>query len=471
MNLSMWRLLILWGPLLTTCWGHMLLGSAAARSRLLTAGSVEQERDQEGDSIDTDELLAFIDNLLPAQSEAYLHADIERKPTDAKRSESFKDFLLEDVDFARCLDGTAAGGYERINPNSSTVIIQLQGGGYCDDFESCSSRAADDEAGLGGSSKWGYECDQGLCTGIVSTDCRENPDFCDASLVLLRYCTGDHWRGTRTQPTFLCRNGDGQECGDFWFSGQKVVEATLQRLFDKNILQKGSKLILAGRSSGGVGVLNLIDFLNEGMLAPRGVDVRGLLLWSVDVDYPTLSTYDIPWFKSGHARDQMDTQQKRKFYQPRMPKACREVDESYLDRPWLCQPHELLRHSKTPVFVATNLWSPLAIGDFVLNGTTCSYARKYGETARRVYEGLTKAREDHGLFAASCFAHTVPWDTSVASPACGHVGCSLRDVFASWYFGDKRSPTSVVEEDCGRIPCNSHCKSQRASNMLSVCQA
>mmetsp|Transcript_29821 Transcript_29821/g.80718 ORF Transcript_29821/g.80718 Transcript_29821/m.80718 type:complete len:872 (-) Transcript_29821:75-2690(-) len=460
-----WGLWALRGLLLVaTCCSGMILGMQQVNSEL----PVHMER--EGVDDEAESLLAFFEERVPPLVSRQAKLDSSNSTREGIDGE-FVDFLLKDADYARCLDGTAAGGYERIVPGSSTLILQLEGGGYCDDFESCSLRAADDRLGLGGSAGWARSCNETMCSGILSPDCGENPDFCNASLVLLRSCSGDHWRGTRTGPTYLCRGGDGQECGDFWFSGERILDAALKRLFDKGALRSGSRLVLAGRSSGGEGVLSLIDRLNEEVLAPKGVDVRGLLLWSVDVDHPVLPADGTPSFRRGHAGDQMDARRRHEIHGARMPRACEGVEASYVEGPWLCKPHELVRRLKTPVFVATNFWSALATGDFVLNETTCSYARRYGELAHAVYADLAASRMDHGVFAASCFAHAVPWETSVAAPACGGAGCSLRDVFASWYLGDRRGPTAVVEEECDHIPCNRLCKSQRTSRLLSTCQS
>ena len=216
------------------------------------------------------------------------------------RARGYVPFWVRDE---RCLDGSPAGGYWRPVAGSDVTVVFLQGGGFCDDAASCAARAADASAtSLGGSRGWrGDTCPRSLCAGVMATDCAENPDFCNATLVYLRYCSGDHWLGRRNAPVVApaaapdgapppSRDAAGGASGNdetttappvFYFSGQRILDAALDRhLAPLGLLRDGARLLLAGRSMGGIGVAARVD-----AVAARypGVDVRGLVGWALEV--------------------------------------------------------------------------------------------------------------------------------------------------------------------------------------------
>jgi hypothetical protein len=72
---------------------------------------------------------------------------------------------------SRCLDGSPSGYYYRAGQNTTSWVIYLEGGGYCDREDSCKSRS---RTSLGSSTHW-----PGLTTGssLVSPDASVNKDF------------------------------------------------------------------------------------------------------------------------------------------------------------------------------------------------------------------------------------------------------------------------------------------------------
>eukprot|EP00756_Hemistasia_phaeocysticola_P043582 Hpha_TRINITY_DN17165_c0_g1::TRINITY_DN17165_c0_g1_i1::g.146800::m.146800/K19882/NOTUM; O-palmitoleoyl-L-serine hydrolase len=117
----------------------------------------------------------------------------------------FRRFSLSVENGARCLDGSAPGGYWAAgNPNQ--VVVWLEGGGQCDVKEPCRARAfgpsSDHALGRGGSGTWSQHCGRKACGGslsVLSGNCTVNPAVCNATRVYLRYCSGDRWLGTQAE--------------------------------------------------------------------------------------------------------------------------------------------------------------------------------------------------------------------------------------------------------------------------------
>ena len=106
---------------------------------------------------------------------------------------------------------------------------------------------------------------------ILSSDCTENPTFCDHGHVLVPYCSSDLWLGSDDRPGLQCDCWD-QECFtynptsedlQFTFRGQTIFQSvllTLDRLYN---LKTASEIVLVGSSAGGVGVLNSAKWVRD----------------------------------------------------------------------------------------------------------------------------------------------------------------------------------------------------------------
>ena len=107
---------------------------------------------------------------------------------------------------------------------------------------------------------------------ILSSDCRENPTFCNHGHVLVPYCSSDLWLGSDDR-----MEGTPCECWDqtcfqfnptsqdmqFTFRGQVILQSvfkTLDRLYD---IQRVSEIVFVGSSTGGVGVLNSVNWVRQ----------------------------------------------------------------------------------------------------------------------------------------------------------------------------------------------------------------
>ena len=109
---------------------------------------------------------------------------------------------------------------------------------------------------------------------ILSTDCTENPTFCNHGHVLVPYCSSDMWLGTENETTRQDQPCDcwDQECFrynptsddlQFTFRGQTIIHSVLQTLDSMYNLHGASEIVLVGSSAGGVGVLNSVKWTRE----------------------------------------------------------------------------------------------------------------------------------------------------------------------------------------------------------------
>jgi hypothetical protein len=183
--------------------------------------------------------------------------------------------------YAKCLDGTMGSYYASFAPSSGiakkahyknlagsgdkfvkkseaeiassamdgfsthrTWVIMLNGGGECVEGQKCSERA---ETELGSSSLAAptHEFKSGL-TELHET---HNPAFMYANMVVVNYCSGD---------SFLGRGTEADEDG-LWHSGGHIVDAVIDTLLENHEMKNADKVLIAGRSSAGIGVLSQAD--------------------------------------------------------------------------------------------------------------------------------------------------------------------------------------------------------------------
>ncbi|XP_023238203.1 palmitoleoyl-protein carboxylesterase notum1-like isoform X2 [Centruroides sculpturatus] len=151
-----------------------------------------------------------------------------------------------------CNDGSPAGYYIRKSHGSKRWIVFLEGGWYCFDWKSCENRWQR-MRNLMSSNTWPENRNVG---GILSADPEENPHWWNANHVFVPYCSSDSWSGASS----------AKEKGEFSFLGSIIVVEVIKELI-KMGLYNAERLLLAGSSAGGTGVLvnldRIADFLNE----------------------------------------------------------------------------------------------------------------------------------------------------------------------------------------------------------------
>jgi hypothetical protein len=160
---------------------------------------------------------------------------------------------------ARCNDGSP-WSYAVRHQESSTWVIELSGGFFCDDeFLACRDRAPIM------TSSWpqpdgGRLPMQGV--GLFSTDPAVNPTFARANHVLAHYCSSDLWLGTSLE-----RQPNSGSAEGWWFSGRENVRVLVEALREVQHLDDtdpDTRILLVGTSAGGAGVVSNLDLFVQG---------------------------------------------------------------------------------------------------------------------------------------------------------------------------------------------------------------
>ncbi|HHO52448.1 MAG TPA: hypothetical protein ENK18_16655, partial [Deltaproteobacteria bacterium] len=171
-----------------------------------------------------------------------------------------------DAPGAVCNDGSPGRMYLRRATDPAHVsdwVIYLEGGGYCDNWESCSER-------------WcGIEFDATKMTtqfapnrqpgrGILSP--RSDNAFSGYNHAMLYYCSSDSWLGRSGE-----RSLQGPDDYFLQFEGHTIIMAALARLDQGALsddettllprLTEASQIIWAGSSAGAVGTMHHLDLV------------------------------------------------------------------------------------------------------------------------------------------------------------------------------------------------------------------
>ncbi|KAH3738687.1 hypothetical protein DPMN_045327 [Dreissena polymorpha] len=293
-------------------------------------------------------------------------------------------------DSITCNDGTPAGYYIRKSYGSKKWIVFLEGGWYCFDSVSCQMRASTDGMRRFMTSKGWPK--RKSATGILSWNPEENPYYFHSNIVYIPYCSSDTWSGTAPM---------GANGNPYAFMGSLILEQVIRDLIPRG-LKKATKLILAGSSAGGTGVLVNLDRVADQMaeIAP-GVEVRGIA--------------DSGWFLDYPQYRYKDCVEALTMWQGRVPEACMaDYPES---EHWRCYfGYRMYKSLKTPLYVIQHLFDEAQIlvdnvfeqtqirGDTSAAMVTKSqwqYLHKLGQEVRRTLENVT------AVFAPACLSHEV----------------------------------------------------------------
>ncbi|KVI10106.1 Pectinacetylesterase [Cynara cardunculus var. scolymus] len=139
---------------------------------------------------------------------------------------------------AYCLDGSlpAYHIHRGSGAGERNWLLQFEGGGWCNDIESCAERARSRR----GSTRLMNKLES--FSGILSNNASHNPDFYNWNRVKLRYCDGGSFAGNSTFD-----NGTLV----LYFRGQRIFEAIIEDLLPKG-LSHANKALLSGCSAGGL---------------------------------------------------------------------------------------------------------------------------------------------------------------------------------------------------------------------------
>lgn len=180
---------------------------------------------------------------------------------------------------AVCNDGSPAVYYFRPGTGSgvNNWVIFLAGGGLCYSVESCRERSIRSPELMTSQNKPANFVGNGVLSDLRA----QNPDLFNANHVAIPYCSSDLWSGDREK---------SGTTGGFEFRGLKIVRAIVQDL--KKIpgnprLSSAKRILFAGTSAGGIGVMVQLDWLAAQFPA---AEVRGVN----DAGWTPLQVFSLP---------------------------------------------------------------------------------------------------------------------------------------------------------------------------------
>ncbi|GKU90521.1 hypothetical protein SLEP1_g4508 [Rubroshorea leprosula] len=375
---------------------------------------------------------------------------------------------------AVCLDGTPPG-YHLDRGSGSGVnswIIHLEGGGWCNNVQTCVSRKTTRH----GSSNFMEK--QLAFTGILSNKAKENPDFFNWNRVKLRYCDGASFAG------------EGQdEANQLNFRGQRIWSVIMEELMAEG-MKNAEQALLSGCSAGGLAsILHCDEF---GDLFPKTTKVKclsdaGLFLDAIDVGggrtlrnmykgvvslqkgqlsfcFSCSSAFDLRFLSSGI----------NLYYAVGSGKeSAKYLCTSQMDPTSCFFPQNLVAKIKTPVFLLNSAYDLWQIHESLAtpnadphgywkecrqhhaqcNASQIQFLQDFRVQMLNAINVFSKSQKN-GLFINSCFAHcqSEGQDSWFAdnSPVISDKAIAVS--VGDWYF----NRTTVKSVDCA-YPCDKSC--------------
>lgn len=199
---------------------------------------------------------------------------------------SFGEWVKYEPEGSICSDGSQYAFYVDFSETSDNVIVYMQGGGGCWDYDSCISgnaRGATNPNGLPDDYANVHTSVMGLDINVNQVYPLMHPDptvspMADWNKVFLPYCTGDVYAGS-VSTTYQDPNGELPD-EEFHHHGHTNVVAATEML--NEMFASVPKLFVGGCSAGGAGAIVNYYFLRTGI---EGVE-RGYLLDDSGPLYP-----------------------------------------------------------------------------------------------------------------------------------------------------------------------------------------
>uniref|UniRef100_A0A3Q0KCP5 Putative notum n=1 Tax=Schistosoma mansoni TaxID=6183 RepID=A0A3Q0KCP5_SCHMA len=328
--------------------------------------------------------------------------------------QSHKLYLINN-DGAKCNDGSSAGYYYRPAKYKSVNrwLIFLEGGWYCFDEETCILRESN-AFSLFSSKFWPKTRTLG---GILSSDSNANPNYHEFHSVFIPYCSSDLWTGKMANRS-----------GDFYFHGSRILAAVIDNIPWQNAAYT-EKVIFAGSSAGGIGVLMNIDRLGKKLFNRIGypVLVSGIIdsSWFIHIppyqESKCINAFECPPEEGIHRG--------MKFWNPRIPKPCRKAHPK--EEKWKCYLAPFMYpHLRTPVYIVQSLFDEAQMQMSkvpLLTGGTYSKWVYIQNLGKEVARSLQSAG---GVFAPSCLDHEILTKNNWVHKMIGTI--SLVNAIKSW---------------------------------------
>jgi hypothetical protein len=165
-----------------------------------------------------------------------------------------------------CNDGTEAVYYRSYapadSPNADKWIIEFEGGGSCGAAEACALRWEERPQDMTTKSEQEEYFD--LDGGLINEYEMYNPHFWNYNRVRAHYCSSDSWLGQQ----------DYRNTGGFAYLGAKIALGIVDDLMLDPAFKSSSVFLFTGISVGGVGILNLADYIDERFATTAGFNAK-----------------------------------------------------------------------------------------------------------------------------------------------------------------------------------------------------
>lgn len=349
---------------------------------------------------------------------------------------------------AYCLDGSLpAYHFSRgFGSGARNWLLQFEGGGWCNDLESCLERASTRR----GSSHYMTKVE--VFSGILSNNESLNPDFYNWNRVKLRYCDGASFAGDSKFD-----NGTSL----LYFRGQKIWHAMILDLLPKGLAQ-AEMALLSGCSAGGLAVFLHCD--NFSRFLPRNATVKCLSDAGFFLDVKDIAMQDT-------IRSLYHGVVSLQGVQQNLDQNC----TSSLGNPELCFfPQHLLSYIRNPFFILNTAYDTWQFHNILVpssadrgrlwmhckyNITTCTDSQiqilqAFRQEMLDALYSFYKHSTSGGMFINSCFAHcqSESQETWFAADSPRVHNQTIAEAVGDWYF--ERNETNLI--DCP-YPCSSTC--------------
>lgn len=349
---------------------------------------------------------------------------------------------------AYCLDGSMPGYHlhRGFGAGARNWILQFEGGGWCNDIESCLERAKTRR----GSTR--YMNKREVFSGILSNNASFNPDFYNWNRVKLRYCDGASFAGDSKFD-----NGTSL----LYFRGEKIWQAIILDLLPKG-LQHARKALLSGCSAGGLASFLHCDNFTRHL--PRNASVKCLSdggffldIRDISLNHSIRSFYEDLISLQGIEQNLEKNCTSSRYY----PKQC-------------FFPQYALRYITTPFFILNSAydvyqfhhilvppsadmhghWNRCKLNPAACNTNQIHILQGFRHEMLAALSLFFRYSKRGGMFINSCFAHcqSESQDTWFAIDSPRVHNKTIAEAVGDWYFSQ-----NITKEIDRAYPCDTTC--------------
>merc|ERR1712142_588695 len=337
---------------------------------------------------------------------------------------------LSDYPKAVCNDGSNATYYYSDNAFSADhLLIYLQGGGSCQDVQSCNLRCNNPDSAFRCTAPQDETVPGALNFLLEDEDL--SPPFYDFGKIYVPYCSSDIWIGTADA---------NPENGNYFFHGKDIVRAVVDDLKKVTNMAGMNQIVLLGTSAGGFGTQNVCDFVADKFKAENSnVDVR-CIADSGDLVPPV----------GLNCTPEVDAQS---FWGG-------ESDESCMNAGAACGNFvTLYNYIETPLMVVHNYIDPTVSGQCApaLDASNIDYWNQWRQEIETLASEVMLAKPDNGFFIPNCYFHVLTknekaWNRLPVPLVGSDNEILLKDIIKNWTTGT--GPVVAIDDP---LVSNSNC--------------